>query len=703
MEKTRAHRFPSIVKRLQWIVIAVVVCCGMILPVGYATTVRLKSTGHLPKKSLENTAWYDRAWRYRKAIEIDNTHSAPQLTQYQVKISLTAENFPFGHTLADGSDIRVTDSDALTLIPYYILSYNKSIKVATIWARVPDIAANSQKTIYLYYGNPAPNPFLLPPTGLFTRPSRSVMGGLGEDMVYDPKTKRYYEVFTIGYRGPIGMASAPTPNGPWTNDGIILRYSASGQWDDQSLYAPHLLESNGVWYLYYSGGQAPGGLDDRDSIGVATATSVLGPYTRYVNNPVVTYSKTPGDWDAHRACEPYIYHSNILHKWVMFYMGDASNGQPEHIEQVGYATASDPLGPWTKDARNPIIPFSPAPAWDSGTVADPFAVEVGGITYIGYTGATGTNGSSSHWMIGFASTKDFRTFTKIGQVYGRGATGEWDVNTAFRGAVSLFGDTWYLPYASNGSFGTDWGVATMSALSTARGYDPFQVFDYYDDFSGSKLNANIWGQPGWGNKPGHQVVNNHTLTLDSGAWAANSLIGRREFGVGYVVEVTSRDLNADGTGNHKGAMGLALDDLSQTIGIMDDNSPDWLKSSGRGPSARSATHSNMRQRIDNASWHVHRIAFFSPKLILYQNDQNPWEQLTTNIPVSSLKPWLFSSSSTGKNASMEFGTFIVRKYTNPEPVLTIGPERTMPVIPYTSFGFRQGCCRMARLADAPTP
>ncbi|KKM83968.1 hypothetical protein LCGC14_1303960, partial [marine sediment metagenome] len=55
----------------------------------------------------------------------------------------------------DGSDIRITDSDGITELPYWIESFNNSptTKNYKIWAKVPTIAASSSKDIYMYYGN----------------------------------------------------------------------------------------------------------------------------------------------------------------------------------------------------------------------------------------------------------------------------------------------------------------------------------------------------------------------------------------------------------------------------------------------------------------------------------------------------------------------------------------------------------------------
>jgi hypothetical protein len=53
----------------------------------------------------------------------------------------------------DGGDIRFTDSDGTTLLPYWVEGPINASNTK-IWVKVPQIPANGTKTIYLYYGNP---------------------------------------------------------------------------------------------------------------------------------------------------------------------------------------------------------------------------------------------------------------------------------------------------------------------------------------------------------------------------------------------------------------------------------------------------------------------------------------------------------------------------------------------------------------------
>src|SRR5512141_3047734 len=91
-------------------------------------------------------------WAYWRAITINNPGSA--LSDFQVKVSLSAANFTFAHAQSVGQDLRVLDSDDVTPLSYWLENYNASAQSATLWVKVPSLPANTSKTIYLYYGNP---------------------------------------------------------------------------------------------------------------------------------------------------------------------------------------------------------------------------------------------------------------------------------------------------------------------------------------------------------------------------------------------------------------------------------------------------------------------------------------------------------------------------------------------------------------------
>ncbi len=94
-------------------------------------------------------AWFDSGWAYRQPVTITNTGSA--LTDYQVAITLDS-GFNFANANSDGSDLRVTDSDGVTSLSFWIERW--STGDALLWVKVPSVAVGDS-TLYLYYGNAA--------------------------------------------------------------------------------------------------------------------------------------------------------------------------------------------------------------------------------------------------------------------------------------------------------------------------------------------------------------------------------------------------------------------------------------------------------------------------------------------------------------------------------------------------------------------
>lgn len=95
--------------------------------------------------------WYSQNWKFRRPAAINN--SCGTLTDYQVLITLD-NTFDFTKPKSDGSDIRVTNINGTSLIPYWIETWDVAAKLARIWIKMPSIPTGGT-TAYLYYGNPA--------------------------------------------------------------------------------------------------------------------------------------------------------------------------------------------------------------------------------------------------------------------------------------------------------------------------------------------------------------------------------------------------------------------------------------------------------------------------------------------------------------------------------------------------------------------
>lgn len=96
------------------------------------------------------SSWYDAAWEFREPVDISNP-GGTVLNDYQVKVAL-GRTFDFSNTNSDGSDIRFTTDDGITLLSFWIESWDNTNDTATIWVKVPEII-DPGSTIYMYYGN----------------------------------------------------------------------------------------------------------------------------------------------------------------------------------------------------------------------------------------------------------------------------------------------------------------------------------------------------------------------------------------------------------------------------------------------------------------------------------------------------------------------------------------------------------------------
>jgi hypothetical protein len=86
-------------------------------------------------------------------IEINiKENSGSTLKDYQVLVQLSETDFPI-NARSDGSDIRFADVDE-TELNYWIERWDYSGKNAKIWVKIPQIRADSNVKIILYYGNP---------------------------------------------------------------------------------------------------------------------------------------------------------------------------------------------------------------------------------------------------------------------------------------------------------------------------------------------------------------------------------------------------------------------------------------------------------------------------------------------------------------------------------------------------------------------
>ncbi len=103
--------------------------------------------------------WYDEDWSRRVKITIDNADVPTNLTDFPVYIDLS--DLPstfFDLVQSDGDDIRVTEADGLTELPFQINSINTSLDTGEFHFKA-DLSSSTDSEFYIYYGNPSATPY----------------------------------------------------------------------------------------------------------------------------------------------------------------------------------------------------------------------------------------------------------------------------------------------------------------------------------------------------------------------------------------------------------------------------------------------------------------------------------------------------------------------------------------------------------------
>jgi len=101
--------------------------------------------------SAQSPSWMNPAWLYQNEVSVSNPNGS-SLSQFQVRVNL-GSGFDFTKAQSNAADLRVTASDGVTQIPFWIESWDASRGSASIWVQVPSIPPTGTE-IYLYYGNP---------------------------------------------------------------------------------------------------------------------------------------------------------------------------------------------------------------------------------------------------------------------------------------------------------------------------------------------------------------------------------------------------------------------------------------------------------------------------------------------------------------------------------------------------------------------
>ena len=151
---------------------------------------------------------------------------------------------------------------------------------------------------------------------------------------------------------------------PWDKQPFALNVAAK-LWNEIHLWAPHVIQHNGLYYMYYCAGD-----EDHTKYKIHLATSKdLRKWSRQKENPMVV--------DGFDARDPYV--TRVGNQWIMYY---TATSKPEGGNHVVACVASDDLVHWGK--RKVVFTDPNTGTW-GGPTESPFVVRRGDSWYL-FTG-----------------------------------------------------------------------------------------------------------------------------------------------------------------------------------------------------------------------------------------------------------------------------------------------------------------------------
>jgi predicted GH43/DUF377 family glycosyl hydrolase len=290
------------------------------------------------------------------------------------------------------------------------------------------------------------NPVISPST---TPTDPDFNGAVGASAFVDNSGNIY--VYYVGYNTSanteqILMASG-TSLSSLTKQGVQLTAGTSGQWDSGYVSGDRVFQDvNCSFYLYYFGSTNATFEGKPASIGVAQSSSITGPWTKYSGNPILAPSSGGVVWDSGTLYRPYMM--LIGSTYYLFYNGANGSG-----ERIGYATASSPLGPFTKCNCNPVLSVG---SWDNNIVGDPFVTPQGSTWAMAYYGAFNSLG------VGLAVSNNLNNWTKLTLSAPLTIAGAGSTNLERAAFANIAGQTYALVDNNNSIFAAT--VAATPAL-----------------------------------------------------------------------------------------------------------------------------------------------------------------------------------------------------------------------------------------------
>ena len=149
---------------------------------------------------------------------------------------------------------------------------------------------------------------------------------------------------------------------PWEKQPFALSVARETPWKEVHLWAPHVVEHQGVYHMFYCAGD-----QDHTKYKIHLATSPdLKMWTRSPKNPMLV--------DGFDARDPFVM--RVKDQWVMYYTANSEPRGGHHL--VAYATSNNLLT-WSKRG---VAYTDPAKGTYGGPCESPFVVQRGASYYL---------------------------------------------------------------------------------------------------------------------------------------------------------------------------------------------------------------------------------------------------------------------------------------------------------------------------------
>lgn len=315
---------------------------------------------------------------------------------------------------------------------------------------------------------------------------------------YNPILNRYEGVY-VGYansggtaiNAQVGLAYAYHPEGPWTKDSENPIFGGSGTPGDPDRYgttAPYIRieqdagsDTGYTFYLFYCGLSSANTYEAQPvKLCVASADNIYGPWTRH--GTIITAGPAASWYDQD------IFHPNVVKvdgTYYLFFNASDTTGD----ERIGYATATDPLGPWTVNAT-PVLDLGDGGQWDDVRIGDPYLWRFDDAWFMYYYGV-GTGNSDGASGAAWCPVESFPdgpwTRHPGNPILARTPGSAIDHAAAFKAAALDAGGRRYVYYTGVGG-----DPSYNTALALEVGSDPAQTVAYKSAVYGIPLLESVW-------------------------------------------------------------------------------------------------------------------------------------------------------------------------------------------------------------------